>query len=136
MGLKLIKLIFYSFQLFDEENYLNKNPMKYIFSTEGHIFPITKQFRVKPWKDSSLDKQSESMQSTGAPIVKSRSNSTYNNVSKQKTMVSLKLISFCLIFIKHHKWGSCNWRTSQKMHNNISSPSFIIWNEHISVVSQ
>ena len=37
------------FQLFDEDNYINRNPMKYLFSTEGHLLPLDhNQFR-KPW---------------------------------------------------------------------------------------
>ena len=44
-----------SLQLFDADNHLNKHPMKYIFSTEGHILPLKKEFRRKPWEDYGDD---------------------------------------------------------------------------------
>lgn len=37
------------FQLFDKDNYVNQHFDKYIFSTEGHIFPVEKRFREKHW---------------------------------------------------------------------------------------
>ena len=39
------------FQLFDKENHLNTQASRYLFSTEGHIFPIKAQFHTKPWLD-------------------------------------------------------------------------------------
>ena len=38
-------------QLFDKDNYLNKHPSKYLFTTEGHILPISREFRHKAWED-------------------------------------------------------------------------------------
>ncbi|KAF0287504.1 ER degradation-enhancing alpha-mannosidase-like protein 1 [Amphibalanus amphitrite] len=35
--------------LFDEDNYINRNPMKYLFSTEGHLFPLHYERFRKPW---------------------------------------------------------------------------------------
>ncbi|KAI1294947.1 ER degradation-enhancing alpha-mannosidase-like protein 1 [Halotydeus destructor] len=37
----------YLYLLFDKENPLNKNPTKYIFTTEGHLFPVDWNFRRK-----------------------------------------------------------------------------------------
>ncbi|XP_014673686.1 PREDICTED: ER degradation-enhancing alpha-mannosidase-like protein 1 isoform X2 [Priapulus caudatus] len=39
----------YLYLLFDKDNHLNKNPLGYVFSTEGHIFPIERRFRQKSW---------------------------------------------------------------------------------------
>ena len=44
--------LFY-FQLFDTENHLNQDSSKYVFSTEGHILPIDKKFREKPWEEQT-----------------------------------------------------------------------------------
>lgn len=48
-----------SFQLFDKDNHLNKNPLKYVFTTEGHLFPVDQRFRfstVDDWKEEANDK--------------------------------------------------------------------------------
>lgn len=37
------------FQLFDKNNYVNRHFDKYIFNTEGHLFPVEVRFREKPW---------------------------------------------------------------------------------------
>lgn len=39
--------IFVNLQLFDTDNHLNRASVKYLFSTEGHIFPIDYKFRMK-----------------------------------------------------------------------------------------
>ncbi|XP_037070597.1 ER degradation-enhancing alpha-mannosidase-like protein 1 [Pollicipes pollicipes] len=39
----------YLYLLFDENNYINRNPMKYLFSTEGHIFPLQHGRFRKSW---------------------------------------------------------------------------------------
>ncbi|KAF0294256.1 ER degradation-enhancing alpha-mannosidase-like protein 1 [Amphibalanus amphitrite] len=39
----------YLYLLFDEDNYINRNPMKYLFSTEGHLFPLHYERFRKPW---------------------------------------------------------------------------------------
>lgn len=36
-------------QLFDENNYINRNPMKYLFTTEGHLLPLRTKHLRKPW---------------------------------------------------------------------------------------
>uniref|UniRef100_T1IJL9 alpha-1,2-Mannosidase n=1 Tax=Strigamia maritima TaxID=126957 RepID=T1IJL9_STRMM len=45
----------YLYLLFDKDNYLNSHADEYIFSTEGHIFPVNIKLRNKMWeqKDTS-----------------------------------------------------------------------------------
>ncbi|XP_067907569.1 ER degradation-enhancing alpha-mannosidase-like protein 1 isoform X3 [Heterodontus francisci] len=43
----------YLYLLFDEDNPLHRSGSKYIFTTEGHILPVDKLFREKPWEDDS-----------------------------------------------------------------------------------
>jgi mannosidase alpha-like ER degradation enhancer 1 len=43
----------YLYLLFDAENPLNRDPTGFIFSTEGHIFPVDHRFRTKFWENSS-----------------------------------------------------------------------------------
>lgn len=40
----------YLYLLFDKDNYVNKHFSKFVFTTEGHIFPITLKFRSKSWE--------------------------------------------------------------------------------------
>ncbi|XP_038062230.1 ER degradation-enhancing alpha-mannosidase-like protein 1 [Patiria miniata] len=39
----------YLFLLFDSDNHVNRAASKYIFTTEGHLFPISGKYRTKPW---------------------------------------------------------------------------------------
>jgi len=39
----------YLYLLFDEDNYINRNPMKYLFTTEGHMFPVRHNHLRKSW---------------------------------------------------------------------------------------
>jgi hypothetical protein len=41
-------------QLFDKDNYVNKHFSKYVFSTEGHLFPVAVQFRSKVWDERTM----------------------------------------------------------------------------------
>jgi hypothetical protein len=41
-------------QLFDKDNYVNKHFSKYVFSTEGHLFPVNIQFRSKVWEEKTM----------------------------------------------------------------------------------
>ena len=43
-------------QLFDEDNHVNKEATRYVFTTEGHVIPIDKRFREKPWQERNQDK--------------------------------------------------------------------------------
>ena len=36
-------------QLFDTEHYLNTHSERFLFTTEGHVFPILREWREKPW---------------------------------------------------------------------------------------
>lgn len=49
----LIVLIIY-LQLFDKDNYVNRHFSKYVFSTEGHLFPVDIQFRSKVWEEKTV----------------------------------------------------------------------------------
>ncbi|PSN54149.1 ER degradation-enhancing alpha-mannosidase-like protein 1 [Blattella germanica] len=46
----------YLYLLFDKDNYVNKHFSKYMFSTEGHLFPIDVKFRSKIWDVRSEQK--------------------------------------------------------------------------------
>ncbi len=41
-------------QLFDEDNPLNKHPTKYVFTTEGHVFPVRSAYRKQFWENAHL----------------------------------------------------------------------------------
>lgn len=47
----------YLYLLFDTDNHVNKHSSKYLFSTEGHLFPIRSSFRKKPWTASENSEQ-------------------------------------------------------------------------------
>ncbi|XP_052226391.1 ER degradation-enhancing alpha-mannosidase-like protein 1 [Dreissena polymorpha] len=40
----------YLYLLFDKDNHINKHAAKYLFNTEGHLFPISRDFRQKVWE--------------------------------------------------------------------------------------
>lgn len=44
----------YLYLLFDKDNYVNKHFSKYVFSTEGHLFPVDIQFRSKVWEERTM----------------------------------------------------------------------------------
>jgi len=50
----LSETVKYLYLLFDEENPVNKKYGQYIFTTEGHILPISPRFRDKPWEDDVI----------------------------------------------------------------------------------
>jgi hypothetical protein len=41
----------YLYLLFDVDNPINRLSEKYLFTTEGHVFPVADQFRRKIWQD-------------------------------------------------------------------------------------
>lgn len=49
----------YLYLLFDEDNHANRETSRYIFSTEGHIFPIKAEFRRKTWEEDASRAESE-----------------------------------------------------------------------------
>lgn len=40
-------------QLFDEDNHVNVETARYIFSTEGHLFPVNSELRKRTWEDDA-----------------------------------------------------------------------------------
>ena len=40
-----------TYQLFDEANPVNKEQSRYIFTTEGHILPLDRNFHQRPWEE-------------------------------------------------------------------------------------
>ncbi|ESO91199.1 hypothetical protein LOTGIDRAFT_105585 [Lottia gigantea] len=58
----------YLYLLFDKDNHVNKEASRYVFTTEGHILPITRKLRQKVWSPSS--------DITVSPIVDTRTNTT------------------------------------------------------------
>jgi len=45
--------------LFDKDNHVNKHADEYIFSTEGHIFPIIPKLRTKSWEEEPKKRNRE-----------------------------------------------------------------------------
>lgn len=45
----------YLYLLFDKDNHINRHFSRYVFSTEGHLFPIDPVFRSKPWYNNDYD---------------------------------------------------------------------------------
>ena len=41
----------YLYLLFDIDNPINKNADQYLFTTEGHVFPLKQNFRTKIWDE-------------------------------------------------------------------------------------
>ncbi|XP_071122942.1 ER degradation-enhancing alpha-mannosidase-like protein 1 isoform X2 [Mytilus edulis] len=69
----------YLYLLFDEDNHLNKHASKYVFTTEGHVFPIDKRFRVKPWEEDTETEEKEKETVTKVTsVVNVADNSTFN----------------------------------------------------------
>ena len=91
-------------QLFDFDNPINQKFSQYLFSTEGHIFPLNKKLHRKPWtEDEKFDDQSDTVETvhkkseesaqdipSKQSISYSRKNST--NVSQQRRNAFLLLI--------------------------------------------
>lgn len=67
-----------SFQLFDKDNHLNRAESRYVFNTEGHVFPIDDRFRRKPWETEGVGSEAPS---TVLSVVNVKKNSTFSNVS-------------------------------------------------------
>ncbi|KAK2171103.1 hypothetical protein NP493_1103g00040 [Ridgeia piscesae] len=41
----------YLYLLFDHSNHVNKDAVRYLFTTEGHLIPISRQLTQQPWLD-------------------------------------------------------------------------------------
>ena len=46
-------------QLFDKDNHVNKALSRYLFTTEGHLFPIDGRWRHKPWQGDKEEEEGE-----------------------------------------------------------------------------
>ena len=71
-----LKYSYFCHQLFDKDNYLNRHSSQYMFSTEGHVFPVHKMFRTKPWlqsQDEENDDKLSRKSSASVAFVKSSS---------------------------------------------------------------
>lgn len=55
------------FQLFDFDNPLNNDAAKFLFSTEGHIFPLSWRYRRKTWSDEFEDDEDDQHQREDIP---------------------------------------------------------------------
>lgn len=70
------------FQLFDKDNHVNKQASRYLFSTEGHLFPVSQIFREKHWKEEFPGIQESTVKPPGpSPVVVARTNASFSNVS-------------------------------------------------------
>ncbi|XP_053208981.1 ER degradation-enhancing alpha-mannosidase-like protein 1 [Panonychus citri] len=67
----------YLYLLFDTDNPLNRDAAKFIFSTEGHIFPVTWRYRRKAWED--VDKFVNDSSSSSSSSASSNMQDEYNN---------------------------------------------------------
>lgn len=83
----------YLFLLFDEDNHVNKEISRYIFSTEGHLFPITSDLRRKTWEDyddgsvsSTKDKKTKNSTPLNAQVDTPHNDTSSNceNISSEK----------------------------------------------------
>lgn len=61
----------YLYLLFDADNPINLRFSRYVFTTEGHIFPITKQLREEVWKDLGIGEVPKRSNSTRCARVES-----------------------------------------------------------------
>jgi len=53
----------YLYLLFDLDNPVNRLSEKYLFTTEGHVFPINDQLRKKIWQDELFQKTAKTISS-------------------------------------------------------------------------
>nr|AJA37905.1 EDEM-like protein 1 [Littorina littorea] len=49
----------YLYLLFDKDNHVNTALSRYLFTTEGHILPIDRRWRTKPWEEEEEDRIDE-----------------------------------------------------------------------------
>lgn len=66
----------YLYLLFDKDNHLNRAESRYVFNTEGHVFPIDDRFRRKPWETEGVGSEAPS---TVLSVVNVKKNSTFSN---------------------------------------------------------
>lgn len=71
----------YLFLLFDVDNPVNKLASHYVFTTEGHIFPLLKQSQLKHW-DLSEDASKTEIKISVSDIKANSSNKTHSNCER------------------------------------------------------
>lgn len=81
------------FQLFDVDNPVNKLASHYLFTTEGHIFPLLQQSRRKPWA-FAYDRTEIEVEVIINEVEPNVSNNTHSNVSFNFYL----LLIYCSIF--------------------------------------
>ena len=59
---------------------MNKWASRYLFSTEGHLFPISKKFRRKVWEEDIVEVH-ENEDIAPSTVVVARTNASFSNVS-------------------------------------------------------
>jgi len=67
----LSETVKYLFLLFDEDNPINKHSSNFMFTTEGHVLPISNRFRLKSWDSDGLFSSGIYSDSAGANISQS-----------------------------------------------------------------
>ena len=84
------------FQLFDTEHHLNRNNERYLFTTEGHIFPIRREWRRKSWLSDDVSGSSKSddvkLQGDKVVVVGSKANLTSNVSGLDYVFMSYSLL--------------------------------------------
>ncbi|PIK58803.1 putative ER degradation-enhancing alpha-mannosidase-like protein 1 [Apostichopus japonicus] len=55
---ELIESTYFLYQLFDKDNHVNTAFHRYIFNTEGHLFPLRSEYRTKTWWNACKDDRS------------------------------------------------------------------------------
>lgn len=56
-----LNVVCHYFQLFDTDNFVNKNHGSYIFTTEGHILPLLSRFREGHFKSPTQPRSNVSV---------------------------------------------------------------------------
>ncbi|RWS29972.1 ER degradation-enhancing alpha-mannosidase-like 1, partial [Leptotrombidium deliense] len=70
----------YLYLLFDFDNPLNRYPTRYIFSTEGHVFPVSSKMRNNNWQQDFYSNEEDSVKINALNV--NANNETGNSCSK------------------------------------------------------
>merc|ERR1719383_1077914 len=88
----LSETVKYLYLLFDLENPINRNYNNYIFTTEGHILPLSKSFREQSWGMDELFETSESpLETSESPLLNSTVKQSVCDTISLETRFSLPL---------------------------------------------
>lgn len=90
----------YLYLLFDEDNPLHKSENRHIFTTEGHIVPVHRNFRESLWQDVFPDKE-ESVKESKQPDFRLANSSTNCNRVPDHRRFALPLKSMYMKQIDH-----------------------------------